>query len=881
MAEKFKAYMKKENNRNGIYAALLSFFLPVVILLIVFMASGFYPFGNRTLFIMDMKDEYLGYFASLRYIFTGKSSLFFNWSKSMGGNYIGLFAFYIASPLSFITVFFPLDKMDIAILVLTLLKTGLAGLSFYFLAAYIFKNDISGWTGNARRLSDREKRISGKKVYKKAESKSGPQRISSQGTSFQSTMSLQAMGIFITVPFAVSYALISYNILYGMCLMWLDGVIMLPMIILGLEKIFDGKKGLLYIISLALLFISNYYTGYMAGIFTALFFIFREVTRLEKGKNKRILADIWKFFYGTVLSACIAAPVVIPTYLDLRMGKLSDQTFKPDIKNNYEFSKVFSKFKNGVYDSITNTGLPGIYAGYLVTALGIVFIIFYAENIRERAGALALSFIILYSFCNTKIDEVWHGFQYPNWFPYRYAFVFSFFLVYMALRAAVRGYYSALNRRSAGSGEQKKTSLSGEIKKTRLITLLCVSAMTIFVSADMALNARALIGGLDGEFSYVDRADFKKFLAKDGPLVKKVNRDRGLFRVNQQYEFSKNDALFYGYNGMTHYSSTYNTAVNNLTMSLGLAHTYIWNSGYGSDMLLDSLFGVKYVMDDSPEPSQYKTLKSTDTSTLYKNTEALSFCFSAPVSTDSPDLSGNPYANQNSFLNSIAGTQNEYFKTLEASVSADENLPGTTDISFTAESSDPVYLYTGRDMSGYGEVYVNDRLVGGIGTSETACSLFLGEFEKGEQVSVRISKSFQDTSQFAVAEMDSKLVNDELDTLRKGNMKITSHHGGVLKGKVNIKSGEKLITSIPYDSGWTMRVDGKKTKFTKYANTFIMADIGEGEHRVELSYVSPGFVPGVIIALGALFIIILEGAGYKAGGSEEYFYLIKALFKNK
>lgn len=120
-----------------IILCLLSFFIPVAVFLTIMYKLGFYPFGDKTLFIMDMKGQYLEFYASLRNIISSDDSIFFSWSRSMGGNYLGLFAYYLASPLSFITLFFSVKNLAAGILVLTLLKLGLCGTSFSVLANYL------------------------------------------------------------------------------------------------------------------------------------------------------------------------------------------------------------------------------------------------------------------------------------------------------------------------------------------------------------------------------------------------------------------------------------------------------------------------------------------------------------------------------------------------------------------------------------------------------------------------------------------------------------------------------------------------------------------------------------------------------------------------
>ena len=108
----------------------MAFLLPAVVLLVMFLALDFYPFGEKSLLIMDMNGQYIHFFASLKDLVSGNSSLFFSWSKGMGQNYIGLFAYYLASPLSFITLLFDNEALPLGILVLTILKLSLCGLSF-------------------------------------------------------------------------------------------------------------------------------------------------------------------------------------------------------------------------------------------------------------------------------------------------------------------------------------------------------------------------------------------------------------------------------------------------------------------------------------------------------------------------------------------------------------------------------------------------------------------------------------------------------------------------------------------------------------------------------------------------------------------------------
>lgn len=766
-----------------------AFLVPLLLMVYVLKSGGFYPFGEKTLFIMDMKGQYLEFFASLRNTVTGDDSLFFSWSRSMGGNYLGLFAYYVASPLSFITLFFSIKNLTAAITVLIVLKVGLCGLSFAVFGQYLWKRSQG--------------------VPGEAEEKKG-----------------SCWRVLLILPFAVSYAFISYNMVYSLCLMWLDGVILLPVVLLGVEKLLDGRKGLHYMLGLAALFICNYYTGYMVGIFTAMYFVMRILSEVKKEKIRECLIKTGRFTITTLLAFGLSAPLILPVVKDLMQGKLASAAYCPDTKTNFVLADLIGKFHNGVYDSITNSGLPAVYCGYLVILLAVGYFFMKKIRIREKVGAAVIFLVMILSFYFTDIDIAWHGFQYPTWFPYRYAFVFSFLLVYMAVRTVCAIPWDA---------------------KPKCWMPICIAAV-IVVIADMGTNASAMLKGLDGEFHYGTVEEYEAFIDKTEPLVNGIaEKDTGFYRINQGYEYSKNDAMLLGYNGMTHYSSTYNAAVNTLTPKLGIAQSHIWNSGYGSTPLLDSLFAVRYILADRQVPAAYTPIGQTEAGTAsYENATALSIAYAAPIQSMTPDLSNvNPFVNQNTLLNTIAGTQESYFTECPyTQAQQDANWTYT----FTAASDNPVYLYMKSDTISWADVYVNGVWIGNYFSTETSCNLYLGSFAAGQTVEVQVVPSQALTVYTAViGELHMDILGSTLQGLQSNGMQVNKHASGAISGMIRVADGQKIITSIPYDTGWTVRIDGKKVKTEIFADTFLAVEAGSGEHTISFSYVSPGFKTGMIL----------------------------------
>ncbi len=780
---------------------LLSFLISMICMFLILKSRGFYPFKDTTLFTLDMQDQYLEFYASLRYMLGGDNSPFLSWSRSLGGNYIGLFAYYIASPLALITVLFPLNQMPMAIVILTVLKIGLCSLSFAVFASYLWHR-----TQTSPGMND-EDNI--KSFWKQ----------------------------FILLPLTVSYALISYNIVYSMCLMWLDGVILLPAILLGIEKILDGKKGLHYLLCLTALLYCNYYTGYMVGIFTAIYLLFRVLTMITRKTKKVYFNVLFRFTITSVFSLGLSCPLLIPVIKDLQNGKFTNGFYFPERTFNFKFTELFGQLTNGAYDTIRTLGKPSIYCGYLALLLTIVFFVVKKISLREKLGAALMVIFLALSLYITKLDVAWHGFQEPNFFPGRYAFVCSFFFIYLALRAVC-----CFSFRKITTILERKPLLES-------ITAI----LLIIVALDLGINGRELFLGIGTEFGYNKLEDYETFLASSEPLVNQITeKDSNFYRINQCYEYSKNDAMLLGFNGMTHYSSTYNQAINTITSKLGLAQSWIWNSGFGSTPITDSLLAAKYVLTDKKMPSFYDKLQETDYGTAsYENKNAISIAYSAPGLTLNPDLNnGNPFINQNTLLNTIAGTHTDYFTEYAYTT---EPLDIGWVYTFTTDSTNPVYLHMKSNQFSFTEVYVNDELIGNYFSTETNCNLYLGTFAVGETVKVKVVPSVAITTQFAtISQLHMDTLTDTLTALQTNGMDVTTHRNGTLSGTIYVPENEIILTSIPYDEAWTVKIDGKKVETKKFADAFLAIETNAGEHSISFSYVSPGIGIGLLIGIISL-----------------------------
>ena len=100
-----RAIYKFVNGKN--FYLIGAFFLPLVIMWIVFMIKGAYPITQKSILVLDLNGQYMYFFEAMRDIFQGNGSPFYTWFRQLGGEFSGIYAYYVASPFALLSVFFP------------------------------------------------------------------------------------------------------------------------------------------------------------------------------------------------------------------------------------------------------------------------------------------------------------------------------------------------------------------------------------------------------------------------------------------------------------------------------------------------------------------------------------------------------------------------------------------------------------------------------------------------------------------------------------------------------------------------------------------------------------------------------------------------------
>lgn len=457
-----------EKYPKGVLYAL-SALLPMTIMLVVWFFMGSYPFGNKSLMAVDFGQQYISFFGLLKNaVLTGNlSSLTYSFTKSLGGDMIGILAYYLMSPFNIFYILIPFKHYGLAVFLTIWLRYGAIGLS---LAHLLIRR------------------------YKGAESKRW------------------------MIPlFATAYALSGMLVSYQMNVIFYDAMIMLPLVIVYLEQLLDGEAPYPYAFVLGLTVLLQFYMGYMISIFVILYACYYVSPRLAieggwKQKLKHYFQPLWKFLIYSILGVAMASIILIPVFFNLLESK-------GQVGNAMTFSFAFqinpldilSKLSIGGFDNASGwsagPNLPNIYIG----ALGFIgFIMFFTSKkmLKERkiaAGVVTLIFFT--SFVNEFVSKIWHMGQNPAGFFFRFSWIFSFFMLILA--------YQVLKEKIEISRQGKLLSvavlaLSAIYLYTKDFTYLPKTqpeVLTKFISNHFVIFIVLLITGIvAGSYLYWDRS---------------------------------------------------------------------------------------------------------------------------------------------------------------------------------------------------------------------------------------------------------------------------------------------------------------------------------------------------------------------------------------
>lgn len=806
--------------RDGYIAA---FFVPVVIMIIIFAQRGIFPFGEESFLRTDMYHQYAPFFSEFRHKLAEGGSLLYSWDIGLGVNFAALYAYYLASPLNWLLILCPgkyvIEFMTAAIV----LKIGLAGLSFTW---YLRK-------------------------------RSG---VPDFGACF----------------FGIFYALSGYMAAYSWNIMWLDCIVLFPLILLGLEQLVREKKGLLYCISLALSILSNYYISIMICMFMVIYFAVLMVLDWENFK------DGWGKCIGlfagcSLLAGGLAAAVLLPEIFALQSTASGEMSFPQTVESYFSIVDMLARHIGNVQVEIGLEHWPNIYCGTAVLMLFLLYLVCRNISLREKAVYCSLLLFFLASFSVNVLNFIWHGFHYPNSLPARQSFIYialmltvcfqayrnldrfsdrsilaaflgavSFVLLSQKFREGDEAYHFAVfygavfflavyaglmvlyRRRGQGERGRKRAALAA------LLTLftVCVEAAVNTTCTSVTTTSRT---------AYTADNEAVETLAAS------LKGSADFYRIEKTDQRTKNDGAWMHFPSVSLFSSMAHADVTEFMKSLGCEGSTNAYSITGSTPFVDCLLSVRYAFyprEQSMDRLEY--VQDYQGTYLYANRYAL------PLGFMIPDIMKNEW-----HLNMAnpADVQNSLCSLFDAPDVLQEE---------TGLGNGPSLIYTPEEAGEY-YAFVSNKQVKSVSLKKgeekdtfdninRGYLVEVGMVEAGETLAFQNEEGNEDLG-IRLYRYNEAGLEHVYRKLAESPLTLSVWEDDRLKGTVDAGMGGTLFTSIPYDKGWTVTVDGQERQPQELFGAFLGIELEPGSHVIECSYLPEGLKEGMMISLFCVAVL--------------------------
>lgn len=842
----------------------LSFGIVAVVMLGVCIASGVMPFGTRALTLVDSLHQYVPFFAEYRDKLMNEGSLFYSWNIALGSNFLSLTSYYLSSPFNFLVLVFSKENIPMVMSLLICLKVALSA----YTMAYFLSN--------------------------KGKTKDNS---------------------FYIVAIAVAYALNNYVVGYCWNIMWMDCIMIFPIVILGFQKLMENRDPKMYTLAMFYALYCNYYIGFMMCIFMVLwFFVYNH------GGIKKFFIDGINFAIYSLASGGMAAFLLIPAY----KGIMSTASADAKLPKWTWYGNIFDQLKKQLFwtDSLTNQTFDGgvnLYCGVL--AIFAVFLYVISDHIKlwEKIKRVLLVVILMMSCNNELLNFIWHGFHNQYGIPNRFTFLYIFVILLMAydalshlkkqhgLMVASAGMFAAsfvflIKLKSTGV---EQISLIGTLVLIAVYAVICLlftckkmkeATFAIVITVVSVIELTAC-----GVYNLADNgaADISKYYSSTPSVTlanQEVNKlaeeaDAGFYRSELMDSTVLNEVTWHNMPSVGTFCST--VLGENVT-TMGRLGFYTGANEFlymGSTPFTNSLFNVRYLLEREGDLNNFDFdyVTTVDGVGIYENPYPLSLGFAVSNNVKQYDRdNGMPLNNQSNLAGYMAGTENffanQFPSFLVSSEDMEISVSGNTISYGTPYSSGQASFMLSFTVDTPGDYYVNCRgnsisnikfMLDGeeIDQDRYMWQIFhLGELQAGQYVTIEYiynSLSKGGSASCYVATFDEEKYAYTHQILSENMLKVEEFDDGYVYGTIDMPERKTMFTSIPYDKGWKVLVDGEEVEYYPIAEAFIGVDMTPGLHTVEMIYIPVGLKLGIIISVGAWLILILGCVLYSKRDEEE------------
>jgi uncharacterized membrane protein YfhO len=664
---------------------------------------------------------------------------------------------------------------------------------------------------------------------------------------------------------------------YNWDVMWLDVIVIAPIVILGLERLVNEGKCKMYCIALGLSILSNYYLSIMLCIFLCLYFVVLLVSSNAKDKNFYV-KSIVRFAFYSLIAGGMAAVLLLPELEALKLSEFSDISFPKTIKTYFSMLDMIARhsFNVGV-----ETGLdhwPNIYCGVAVFFLLPLYVIQGKIPIRQKVAKLLLAGFMLISFSINLLNFIWHGFNYPDSLPARQSFLYIFLILTMCYEAFT--YVNEYSIRELAAifwgivfvlilfeklvDDDAFTSTSfivtGIFIVVYLILIVCKRMFNDNIRYTNIVLALLIITTVieSGANTYltsvptVSRSTYLSNYDSYQTLTARTEDKEGgdFFRFEKFARRTQNDAMLIGFQGGSLFSSTINSYVCDFYEKYGMRGSKVNYCFEGATPVTSALLSVRYMLYTADRGyDNLFTLDDTEGNLyLYKNTYTLplGYMVTEGFETDIGNNGINPIEKQNELVHRL-GIDEDVFIPVYFDESGDT-------ASITIDEDAHYYAYTPNTKIDTIKMYYESESKS-FSQIKKKYILDLGYHYDGDFLSLN-SENGEDLK-LDVYKVNETALAAFIDKLGANTMTVESYKETKVKGNIDVDTAGYLVMSIPYDPSWTLYVDGVKTEFDAFEDALISVYLESGSHTIELKYFPNGLMAGVIISILSLLLFVL------------------------
>ena len=811
---------------------LLGIFLSLSVLIVIYIIKDISPFGDNSFLTIDFYHQYGPMLGGMYKRIFNFENLLYSFNSGMGLPIYLNFMNYLASPFNLLILLFDFKGLLTSFSFIIGLKTVASVMTMLF----FFKEKF--------------------------------------GLNFR------------FIPLAILYAFSAYFVAYYWNIMWIDGMYMLPLIAIGIERLADKNRPLLYIFSLSFMLLINYFIGYMLCIFSLLYFIMYFFIKLDNKSKKKNIKIISNYIISSLIAGGLCAFILIPLFFSLKNISATGDAFP-----NYQYyAFTLKEFLLNHLSYATSTVLksgkscaPNLSCGIMIVLLLVMFFFNKKIDLRVKIGYTLFLIILIFSFVMGPIDYIWHAMHVPNDLPFRYSFIYSFILIVIGGYAIkdikelnINKMFICYGLCLIFLGLINYHDISNKIlninfafltiyvilligyklkpKMSKLFLSLIILGVSFDVSITLNKNWQDFTGirGIYNEYDKVEEA------------LSSIREDNEIFyRINALDTLNFNDSIWYNYYGTVAFSSMQYEDLAKLNYRLGLPGNDI-NSFYykNNTPILDIMYDIKYVMGPVVDNYEFGYLDTIGDRQIYKSNYKSSLMYGVNSNINSWIVEEDrPFLNQNMFIQSATGVKDvlEKIDIINEELLYENDGKKIIRIDFL-NNYDNYYVYYHRGIdfaviedtmyhsdSGYEyaysrpefsynseEVYGEKYIINKINDSSSIVSIYVG---------------CSDIDSLQLYRLNRVKFEDAYQILRHNMIKLTNFRESNIKGNGFFDKNMTVFTSIPYDKGWKVYVDGRKVNSHKIGNALLGFNVTKGNHVIELKYRIPYFNVGLIVSI--------------------------------